>query len=39
MKKKILRLHVVPVKNDPIAELNIGKIIDETELLNELQNI
>lgn len=36
MGKKILRYHKIPVKDDPISELKIGKVVDKNGFLNEL---
>jgi CDP-glycerol glycerophosphotransferase (TagB/SpsB family) len=36
MNKRILRYHKIPVNDDPISELKIGKIVDKNGFLHEL---
>jgi hypothetical protein len=38
LNKKILRFHLSKVTNDPIAALNIGKIVNTTNLIKEFRN-
>jgi len=38
MHKPVLRFLNVPIKNDPIAELNIGSIVDDRSLIAALSN-
>ncbi len=37
MKRKVLRYHFRPVKNDPLAESMIGNIVDSDQLIQQLQ--
>ena len=37
--KPVLRLHTIPVKQDPLDPLNIGKVVDRAQLIQELDDL